>query len=994
MNPTAIYSKSGKGVQEASGKTSLLKRPDRAVLSAIDGRATLADVAQKVGKSFDTDFQKLVTQMDKDGFIREVSPGASPAAARPAGPAAKAPPKPAAPSAPMDAASDLDFSSFAPLPKPASPPPRPAAPAAPAAKAPAQTSALNKAREEAESKAAAERDRIKAETEAKMRAELEATARVETEAKMKAEAASKAKADSEAKVRADAEAKIKAARDAAVRTAAEAKAKADAEARRGREEAEKAKRESEDLKQRLEEERKAREDAERKAKDESARARKELEEERKRLEEKERKAEEERAERRRREEEEEKARRKQREEEERKADEERAARSKREEEEEKAQKKQKEEERKHREEEERKAEEERAARRKREEEEEERQAEEERAARRKKREEEEALARAAEEEERRIRAEEAEAERQRLAAEEDRRKSEAQKSIAEMTPKAAAPDKPAAGGGFDSLLADLDSFGKKDDQEAKAKEEGDRKAKEAARRAQEEAAREREEEERRASEERAARRKREADEEEAKAEEERAARRKKREEEDRREEEERKAEQKKRDEEEEAEKKSKRKKKDDDIPVSDDDLGMDDVKRDQRAMAGRKKEKAYVAPPPVTASVRRRPTNWGKPVTLGLILLLAVAVGVVHVMPLGTAEYERAASEAIGRPVKIASGRMWLFSGLQLKLQGVTVGDNVKIANVTAFPTFDTLSGDKKTFTRIDLEGIALPQEALSELLFAKVKSDKFSVARVVAKQLELTGAIALPKGLEADIALGADGALSSVTVRGPDTLVAKLSPKESTVEFDVDAGGFVVPFASEMTLGNFGMKGTATRQGMSITEWDGTMLNGKISGTANVRWGSNWTVDGVMTARGLNAAVFAPALVSEGRGEGTAKFSMSGPDPAKLGATGRYDGSFKIETGALGSVDLSRALRTGGRETAGRTEFTDLTGQATYDRGAVTLRNVQLNRSSLNAGISADIARDGALSGRIVADVRAGSQTLRATLTMGGTSKDPQFRN
>jgi len=52
MNPSAIYSKSGKGVQEASGKTSLLKRGDRAVLSAIDGRATLAEVAQKIGKPF------------------------------------------------------------------------------------------------------------------------------------------------------------------------------------------------------------------------------------------------------------------------------------------------------------------------------------------------------------------------------------------------------------------------------------------------------------------------------------------------------------------------------------------------------------------------------------------------------------------------------------------------------------------------------------------------------------------------------------------------------------------------------------------------------------------------------------------------------------------------------------------------------------------------------------------------------------------------------
>src|SRR5690349_22781590 len=109
MNPTAIYSKSGKGVQEASGKTSLLKRPDRAVLSAIDGRATLADVAQKCGKTFDASFQALISQLDKDGFVREVSPGAGAAPAARAAPPPKPAAKPAAkPTAPMDAASDLD----------------------------------------------------------------------------------------------------------------------------------------------------------------------------------------------------------------------------------------------------------------------------------------------------------------------------------------------------------------------------------------------------------------------------------------------------------------------------------------------------------------------------------------------------------------------------------------------------------------------------------------------------------------------------------------------------------------------------------------------------------------------------------------------------------------------------------------------------------------------------------------------------------------------
>ena len=82
MTPNAIYSKSGKGVQEASGKTSLLSRGDRAVLSAFDGRLSVSDVADRVGKPFDTTFQRLILQLERDGYIREVAPGTAPSPPR------------------------------------------------------------------------------------------------------------------------------------------------------------------------------------------------------------------------------------------------------------------------------------------------------------------------------------------------------------------------------------------------------------------------------------------------------------------------------------------------------------------------------------------------------------------------------------------------------------------------------------------------------------------------------------------------------------------------------------------------------------------------------------------------------------------------------------------------------------------------------------------------------------------------------------------------
>ena len=98
---------------------------------------------------------------------------------------------------------------------------------------------------------------------------------------------------------------------------------------------------------------------------------------------------------------------------------------------------------------------------------------------------------------------------------------------------------------------------------------------------------------------------------------------------------------------------------------------------------------------------------------------------------------------------------------------------------------------------------------------------------------------------------------------------------------------------------------------------------------------------------------------------------------------------------GVLGSFDLSRALHTSGRQYGGRTQFTEMTGQATYDRGAVALRNVTIGAGALNAGASADIAPERrALRPHRRRHEAPRRSALRATLLLGGTVKEPQVRN
>jgi hypothetical protein len=193
-----------------------------------------------------------------------------------------------------------------------------------------------------------------------------------------------------------------------------------------------------------------------------------------------------------------------------------------------------------------------------------------------------------------------------------------------------------------------------------------------------------------------------------------------------------------------------------------------------------------------------------------------------------------------------------------------------------------------------------------------------------------------------------------------------------------------------DVTLSTFAMKGRASGDSARIESWGGAYLDGAFSGSANLRWGPTWTLDGVMTGRGINAAVFAPALLSEGKAEGTARFSMSDADPTKFKSKGRVEGTFTLNKGILGSFDLSRAILTGGRQATGRTPFTEMNGQAVFDRGAVTLRNVSFGAGAMNAAASADISPEGALSGRIIADIRTSSQNLRATVNIGGTVTEP----
>ncbi len=270
MNRRSILTKTGKGLMEATGKTSNLSRDVRNILKEIDGKVSVSELMEKFGRMTEPMLLETLRNMEKEGYLREFV-GKQDEAPRPSIPRA-----PTSPSS-ADSGEDLDFTAFTPA--------KPSAKTSEDARLQAQAqdiarqAQVTRAREEAAARA-------RAEAAARARAEAEQRARLSTPASPKAEAQTRAQAEAldqarrEAEERQRREAEEKARREAELRARIEADqaSKRDAEERVRREIYDKERRENEERARREAEARVHREAEEKVRRDAEERVRREADE--------------------------------------------------------------------------------------------------------------------------------------------------------------------------------------------------------------------------------------------------------------------------------------------------------------------------------------------------------------------------------------------------------------------------------------------------------------------------------------------------------------------------------------------------------------------------------------------------------------------------------------------------------------------------------------------------------------------------------------------
>ncbi len=385
------------------------------------------------------------------------------------------------------------------------------------------------------------------------------------------------------------------------------------------------------------------------------------------------------------------------------------------------------------------------------------------------------------------------------------------------------------------------------------------------------------------------------------------------------------------------------------------------------------------------------------PLILGLLVPVAAAVLLLQFIPFDSkrAEFEKAATEMFGVPVKVGSTRLGVLAGPQWLMNDVTVGTDAqaaKIARVRIGMSLFGIFGAPLRFESIHLEAPKLPAAMALKLLGpaadgAQLKSGEIRVSGlsfdVDQKNLPALDILATFN----------DGRLTKISGQGENPEAGKFSiamDREDQWRLTLNAAQ-VRWLVGTLPLAAVTLKGTATADGMQITEFSAALPSGDLSGSGKLTWQDKWRASAKLEGKRIDAAKLAPAWFKEGSVDVNAQMYAESGKLGELFARPLLSGSFSIGRGLLGGVDLDKALQDRGMGDQYR--FESLSGEYSAEAGRIDLIDLKLAAPELKASgsLSFDASRNA--SGRLL--VETTSQTVRRSvrLNLSGSLAAPRYQ-
>ena len=396
--------------------------------------------------------------------------------------------------------------------------------------------------------------------------------------------------------------------------------------------------------------------------------------------------------------------------------------------------------------------------------------------------------------------------------------------------------------------------------------------------------------------------------------------------------------------------------------------------------------------------------NWAKRIVMALVFLVIVGAGLIHVLPFNgqKAIFEKLASAQFSQPVTIKSLHAALMPKPHWRAEGVSVGEGgqIRIDAINAGSSIGGLLGSDGGINSLDLDTVTITEQGLGLLLSGKVGQVTLALPKLSAKNVKFSSPLLQVPITDVSLEVAADGNWQKITAQSADKkFLVEFEASADGTQIKLDAAGYAPPLgltpeavgkAAGASLSDFRAVGKLTGSQLAVSAFSGGVFEGVVEGKANVTWADELRVAGEIETKRIGANVLMPTLFETGILSSRGGFTMNGADSATLEKSVRLDGNFLIERGELRRVDLGKILQGGG--SSGKTAFATLVGRYFYTEGKTLTRDVKLGAAILTANGNAELSAEKKLSGKFAVELKSAQLTVKGNLNVSGPLSEPQF--
>ena len=400
-----------------------------------------------------------------------------------------------------------------------------------------------------------------------------------------------------------------------------------------------------------------------------------------------------------------------------------------------------------------------------------------------------------------------------------------------------------------------------------------------------------------------------------------------------------------------------------------------------------------------------------KKILFGVVLAIGLLLIVPFLIPAETylRKAERVASDALGVPVTITKGNLFLLPSPRVIATNIVVGKNQEmvVEKLLIVPTFTSLFSTNRqldlTVTKPIIKKSAL--EFVSTLAAKKPptsEANTIHIRQVNIDEMQLIWPDTKLPITNAEISLTEANQLTSAHLESLDgKLKADIKPDGDSHLIIVNLDKWTLPIGLPLLIDKAKFEMQLKGSKLTIPKIDIALYGGKLKGDAVLAWPENnkatqWTLNGRLNVD--NLAVKAPSrMVSQsvylsGNLFGDGGFSANAKKAGELAERLQANFKFKVNNGVLHGLDLVKvaSLLIKQSESGGETQFDTFSGLLNVAGQQYHLRDLKVSSGLLAATGQVKVKPNKQLDGVVAVEVKRSIGLAAIPLNVSGTVDKP----